>query len=167
MTLDGRAIFESGAVDAQGRLAGVENEHRLPHVRTVERPEHVVVYEMVAADPDGAPTTLLTKMVRRLKDNRLLPRGWKSDGPHVADTAPVGTDGDEDFVGGGDTVSFRVPLPAAAAGRLVVAAELLYQAVPPLSTHSCRVGANTKVRASNNSRVGLIYMASTARKSGR
>jgi hypothetical protein len=135
---DGETVFENGAVDAQGRLAGVADEHRLPHVRTVERPADVVVYEMVAGDPDGAPTTFLTKMVRRLKDNRLLPRGWKSDGPHVADTAPAGTDGDADFTAGGDTVAFRVPLPEGAQGRLSVEAELLYQPVPPLWVDALR-----------------------------
>lgn len=126
---DGKVVFASGAVDDRGRLVGVADELRVPHVRTVEKPGDVAVYEMVAADPAGAPTTYLTKMVKRAKDNRLLPRGWRQDGPHVAHTAPVGVDGDADFVAGGDTVAFRVAL--AAPGRCEVRARLCYQTVPP------------------------------------
>jgi hypothetical protein len=135
--LDGEVAFESGAFDAEGRLAGVDDEHRLPHVRTVEKVSDVAVYEMVAADPTGAPTTVLMKMVARQKDNRLLPRGYRADGPHVEDTAPVGTDGDADFAAGGDTVGFRITLPRGG-GRLRVEAELLYQSVPPLWVDALR-----------------------------
>ncbi|HEX5054354.1 MAG TPA: hypothetical protein VFZ65_21425 [Planctomycetota bacterium] len=131
-------VFESGAVGDDGRLVGVADEHRLPHVRTVEKPGDVVVYEMVASDSDGAPTTYLTRMQKRQKDNRLLPSGWRADGPHVADTAPQGVDGDEDFVGGSDTVAFRVALPARGRGRLQVRATLYYQPVPPLWVDSLR-----------------------------
>jgi len=133
-----QTVFETGAFDDQGHLVGVAGEHAIPHVRTVEKPGDVVVYEMVALDPAGTPTTLLTRMVKRGKDNRLLPRGWKADGPHVGDTAPVGTDGDADFVGGGDTVAFRVPLPARARGRVQVVAKLCYQPVPPLWVDAMR-----------------------------
>ena len=129
--VDGQVVFVSGASDAGGRLVGVADELHLPHVRTVTKPGDVVVYEMVAVDPQGAPTTYLTKMVKRQKDNRLLPRGWRSDGPHVDDIAPVGVDGDADFTGGGDTVACRIPLPAGVKGRCEVRATLRYQTVPP------------------------------------
>ncbi len=127
----GQSVFASGAVDAAGRLVGVEHEDRMPHVQTVEQPSDVVVYELVAADPDGAPTTFLTRMVQKVKDNRLLPRGWRTDGPHIADIAPVGTDGDADFTAGGDTVAFRIPLPKGVRGTIDVQAKLYYQSVPP------------------------------------
>jgi len=133
-----QVVFETGAVNENGKLIGVADEHALPHVRTVEKPEHVVVYEMVALDPDGAPTTYLTKMTKRGKDNRLLPRGWKTDGPHIADTGAVGTEGDADFTGGGDTVAFRVPVPQRTRGRLQVVAHLYYQSVPPLWVDALR-----------------------------
>jgi hypothetical protein len=125
----GTVVFESGNADGDGRLATGELD--FPHVNLVEKPEDLVVYEMVAVDPDGAPTTHLVKMTSRRKDNRLLPRGWKCDGPHAADTAPVGTEHDPDFGAGGDTVSFRVPLPDGSRGRLRVTATLRYQAIPP------------------------------------
>lgn len=129
--VDGQLVFASGVADADGRLVGIADEMRLPHVRTVEKPGDVVVYEMVAGAPDDAPTTYLTKMVKRLKDTRLLPRGWRHDGPHIGDTAPVGVDGDADFTAGGDRVAFRIALPVEAKGRCEVRATLCYQTVPP------------------------------------
>lgn len=136
--VDGKVVFACGQMDEQGRLVGVADEQRLPHRNVVEQPSDVVVYEMVALDPEGAPTTYLTKMVHRAKDNRLLPRGWRRNGPHVGDTAPIGVDGDEDFVGGGDTVAFRVALPAGAKGPCTVRATLCYQTVPPVWVDALR-----------------------------
>lgn len=136
--LDGAVVFSSGAVGADGRLLGVADEQRLPHVRIVQTPGDVVVYELVATDGDGAPTTFLTRMAGKAKDNRLLPRGFRADGPHVADIAPVGVDGDGDFTAGGDTVAVRVPLPPGAAGRCRVRARLLYQPVPPVWVDALR-----------------------------
>jgi len=123
-------VFESGGWDEAGRLVGVDGELGLPHPALVESPAQVPVYEMVAEDPDGKPTTSLVRMVRKLKDTRLLPRGWRRDGPHADVTAPVGTGNDLDFVGGGDTVGYRIALPAGR-GRLQIVAWLHYQPIPP------------------------------------
>jgi len=131
-------IFETGTFDEDGRLTAVEDPLRVPHVRTVRKPSDVVIYEMVANDPEGEPTTFLTKMVVRAKDNRLLPRGWNAAGPHVGDTFPVGTRGDDDFVGGGDTVDFEIPLPENASGRLRVVARMFYQPIPPVWVDALR-----------------------------
>ena len=60
------------------------------------------------------------------KDNRLLPRGWRDDGPFADVTSPVGTTGDGDFQGGRDDVEIRLRLPASS-GPYVLEAELLYQ----------------------------------------
>lgn len=126
----GEVVFESGAHDEKGRIVGVGDELAIPHHAVVGKPGEAVVYEMVAADPAGAPTTYLTKMTSKRKDTRLLPRGWRKDGPHAAEIAPVGVDGDDDFGPGGDTARFRAPLPAGD-GRLEVRATLRYQSVPP------------------------------------
>ncbi|MCA8976983.1 MAG: hypothetical protein KDC98_19825 [Planctomycetes bacterium] len=133
-----RVVFESGAFDEDGRLVDVDDPLRIPHVQTVKKPADVVVYEMVATDPEGKPTTFLTKMVSRAKDTRLLPRGWNVAGPHVRDTHAVGTKGDADFVGGGDTVHFEIPLPDDARGGLRVTARLMYQPIPPVWVDALR-----------------------------
>ncbi len=140
----GRTVFESGKVDEEGRLIGVADEMAIPHYDVIERPSQVQVYEMVAADVSGAPTTYLTRMATRKKDNRLLPRGYAADGPHATQTGPIGVGSDwlgsdGDFVGGGDMVTYRVTLPeeGADAGReesgrgMTVIAWLLYQPIPP------------------------------------
>jgi cytochrome c2 len=133
----GERVFVSGDVGADGRLVGVADEQALPHVTTIRGPGDVLVYELVATDPDGRPTTFLTKMVGKRKDNRLLPRGFVPDGPHVAETAPVGAADDADFVGGEDVVRCEIPMPSARRG-LEVRVELLYQSVPPVWVDALR-----------------------------
>lgn len=126
----GSTVFHSGRPDAEGRIGGAVDELAFPHVDLVERPEQVPVYELVAHDAAGRPTTLLTEMATRAKDSRLLPRGWRSDGPHAEETMPVGIGDDDDFVGGGDVVHYRIALPPDA-GPATVVAQLRYQAIPP------------------------------------
>jgi hypothetical protein len=126
----GEVVFESGAHDDKGRIRGVGDELSIAHPAVVTKASEAVVYEMVAAGPDGAPTTYLTKMTTKRKDTRLLPRGWTKDGPHADATAPIGVDGDADFAAGGDVAAFRVPLPAGD-GPCEVRATLRYQSVPP------------------------------------
>ncbi|MHC4937585.1 MAG: multiheme c-type cytochrome [Planctomycetota bacterium] len=119
-----RLLFDSGRFDEDGRLVGKKPGH---HTRITD-PDQVQVYSLVAADKDGRPTTSLLKMSKRLVDNRILPRGWKPDGPHADKTSPQGTGEDGDFVAGSDTVRFEV---AAGEGRVRVLAWLHYQSIPP------------------------------------
>jgi cytochrome c553 len=125
-----RVVFDSGGWTKDGRLAGVADELRQPHHTHVTSPEQVVVWELIAADAQGEPTTHLTRMQHRAKDTRLLPKGWRHDGPHAADTAPVGIGADIDFTAGGDSVDFEVPLAADAPAASVVA-WVRYQTIPP------------------------------------
>lgn len=137
----GRAtLFESGQPDGQGRITGIEptSELGVPHADRVTAPSQVPIYEMIAAGADGKPTILLSEMATRLKDNRLLPAGYRADGPHTDQIAPVGTDGDTNFQAGSDRVTYRVPVPADATGRLTVVARLMYQTVPPAWTDAMR-----------------------------
>lgn len=123
-------LFASGAADERGRIQGVDDESALPHVDRIRTASEVLVWELVALDDSGEPTTLLSKMATRAKDNRLLPKGWRADGPHTELTAPVGTDGDSDFGAGGDRAHFTVPI-GDATGPLRVVAWVRYQAMPP------------------------------------
>ena len=128
-------VFRSGCWDAEGRLTGVHDELVIPHHAEVSALHQVVVYESVALDSGGRATTSLVAMASRMKDSRLLPLGWRADGPHAAETAPVGVGHDPDFIAGGDTVRFRVALgpgpSTIAEGDLEVRAELLLQTIPP------------------------------------
>ncbi len=131
VTQGGEEVFASGRFDADGRLLGIEDELAIPHYDTIDAEDEVAVWELVTFDEHGKPTTNLVDMAARGKDNRLLPRGWRADGPHTEVTSPVGIGDDEDFGAGGDTVRFRVSMKDRPRIPVVVRAWLHYQSVPP------------------------------------
>lgn len=127
----GAAVFESGAVHADGSIAGNDNDRDAlafePHYLELTRPDQVQLYENIMVDTTGAVTTGLLSGVRYVKDNRLLPDGFdKQTAP--ADIAVHGSaEGDADFGPGGDRVRYLVPVSAP--GPLTATVELLYQSV--------------------------------------
>jgi hypothetical protein len=128
----GRTLFESGALGANGAIAGNDNDadgsRFEPHYTTINRPDQVQVYESVMAGADGALTTGLLTAVRYVKDNRLLPRGFDKT-TAGADVAVHGdAQADADFLGGSDRVQYSVDA-ASAAGPITVRAELWYQPI--------------------------------------
>jgi hypothetical protein len=144
---DRRVLFSSGAFDQRGRLIGIADELAIPHVDRIERADQVAVYEMVAADLSGATTTAQLQMATIAKDTRLLPRGWRTDGPHATETAPVGVASDPNFQAGGDRVSYSVALDSAVTGRVVVVACLRYQPMPPAWVDSLRDSSTPEARS--------------------
>ena len=128
----GRLLFESGAVDATGRIAGNDNDvdpaRFEPHYPRIDRPDQVQIYESIMAGPDGRPTTGLLTGLRYVKDNRLLPDGFeKSTAP--ADVAVHGeATADANFTAAGDRVSYAVDVGAASA-PLRVEARLVFQPI--------------------------------------
>lgn len=129
----GRTLFESGAVDKSGQLAGLRDGYA-PHHEVITRAEEVQVYQSVMADDAGEVTWSLLRGAAYLKDNRIPPKGFKPDGPDAPLVAVRGSAaGDINFnanASGRDTVTYRIPMPDAT-GRLAVQVELLYQSVPP------------------------------------
>jgi hypothetical protein len=128
----GRTVFESGAIDARGAIAGNDQDEDPlrfePHYDEIDSPGEVQIYESVMADASGAPTTGLLRGVAFVKDNRLLPGGFDK-GTADADIAVRGAAaGDETFVGGGDRVTYRVDV-GSRSGPFAVEAELLYQPI--------------------------------------
>ncbi|MCC6316917.1 MAG: hypothetical protein IT361_04420 [Gemmatimonadaceae bacterium] len=129
---DGHAVFESGAVAPDGSIAGNDNDLDRavfePHYREISQPGQVQIYESVLADTAGRVTTGLLSAVRYLKDNRLLPDGFDKATAH-ADIAVQGEAlGDPDFVGGGDRVTYVVPVPRGA-GPYTFTAALRFQPI--------------------------------------
>ena len=57
----------------------------------------------------GKRTPLFMEGIRYLKDNRLLPRGYSHEHPTAQRTTPVGTEEDASFLGGEDTLTYRLP----------------------------------------------------------
>jgi hypothetical protein len=125
-----RVVFDSGGWNADGSLRDVADPARHGHRTKITSPEDVLVWELIAGDVGGNPTTTLAAMANRAKDNRLLPRGWRADGPHADDTAPVAIGTDVDFTAGGDSVDVAIPMPANGP-RATVVAWVRYQPIPP------------------------------------
>lgn len=128
----GTTIFESGAVDADGRIAGNDNDSDPslyePHYDLISDPEQVQIYESIMQTTEDEVTTTLLKASSYVKDNRLLPAGFSLAGVD-ADIAPYGQAvRDEDFIAGGDTVHYQVDV-SAAEGPFAVNFELYYQSI--------------------------------------
>jgi hypothetical protein len=129
---EGNILFESGRTKAGGRILGHEGELDLttyePHYDTITRQDQVQIYESVMGDTDGAVTYTLLRADGYLKDNRIPPAGF--DKQNVPDDVAVKGDAiaDGDFVGGSDTVHYRIAVPTGVPLRVRV--ELNYQ---PLS----------------------------------
>jgi hypothetical protein len=127
----GAVAFESGAVDAAGRISGNDNDadpkRFEPHYEEIRSADQVQIYESIIAGRDGTVTTGLLTATQYVKDNRLLPRGFdksKAD----ADVAVHGdAAGDANFTDAGDRVHYSVPVKGT--GPFTVDVELRYQPI--------------------------------------
>lgn len=129
---EGKIVFESGALNADGSIEGNDNDADAarfePHYRRIERTDQVEIFEPILGDVNGRVTTGLLNAVGYLKDNRLLPSGFKKEGAE-RDIAVIGdAASDPDFNDGGARVEYSVAL-GKAAGASRVEVELYYQPV--------------------------------------
>ena len=107
----GVVFFESGAPQADGRIAGNDADQDLsrfePHYTTITVEDQVQVYESVMQNSDGETTYTLLRAAAYAKDNRLLPRGFEK-ATAGADFATVGEAlQDADFAGGADEIIYQ------------------------------------------------------------
>lgn len=105
-----------------------------PHWRTITNSNSVQIYEERTKDPVGLLTTSFLALAKPVKDNRLMPAGWREKGPYADRTAPVAvpraTSPGYYNGSGNDLVTYRIP--AAIAGKVAtVRAVLNYQSIPP------------------------------------
>ncbi len=133
-----RVIWASGQTNGAGVLVGAdgkvlpseffsevtragrrEQAHQ-PHHRLISSPDQVQIYEELTQDAAGRFTTSFLHRARDVKDNRLLPAGWKAAGPDpsmpaafVEATHPHGVGDDPQYADGTgtDIVSYRVTVP--------------------------------------------------------
>jgi len=127
----GAVVFESGAVDAAGRIVGNDNDtdpkRFEAHYDEIRAADQVQIYESIIAGRDRAVTTGLLTATQFVKDNRLLPRGFDKSTAE-ADIAVHGdATRDVNFTDAGDRVRYSVPLKGA--GPFSVEAELRYQPI--------------------------------------
>lgn len=128
----GETVFESGAPQADGRVAGNDADADItalePHYDAITAEDQVQIYESVMQDTDGQVTYILLRGATYAKDNRVPPRGFDKDTAE-ADFAVYGAAADDDdFVGGSDEIEYRINV-AEAEGPFTVTARLLYQSV--------------------------------------
>jgi hypothetical protein len=128
---DDQLVFESGAVDDSGAIAGNDNDvdqaRYEPHYERITQPGQVQIYEPVLGGPSGRPTTGLLTATQYLKDNRLLPRGFEKStaAPEIAVHGQAADD--SDFAGGADRVRYEVDVDGS--GPYLVEVEMRYQTI--------------------------------------
>ena len=124
--LDGadKPIWASGATNQFGMITNGVGGAILPseffdggayqdHHTQITDQGQVQIYEELVKDTEGHFTTSFLSLFNNIKKNRLLPRGWKPDGPHAAETKPHGSAAkDPDYLSGCgcDTIVYKVPL---------------------------------------------------------
>ena len=134
----GETLFASGAFDTQGRIVGTDGAPLrieraggpvAPHQDRIRAPSEVALYEARMADAEGRPTWLLTRGANYAKDDRLLPRGWRADGPWPEETKPKGVAEDADFAAGSDVVHYDVACDLPPERAFVLNVRLLHQTI--------------------------------------
>lgn len=156
----GRIVWASGRTNAVGAIVDGNNkvlaseffdtgpdgkQHYQRHHETITRQDQVQIYEELIQNAKKKFTTSFIHRKYHVKDNRLLPRGWKPKGQdpkryqelkEFIDATHPGTDAgrDEDYrLGGGyDQYIYKIRLPADADPKnLTVRATIYYQSIPP------------------------------------
>jgi hypothetical protein len=134
---EGNELFHSGAMNSEFEIIGQDPIYE-PHYDLITSDDQVQIYEMVMADVNGNPTTVLERAAYSLKDNRLTPRGFSTNHAVYDTTLIVGsalTDPNFNRLNGvegsgTDEVRFHIPVTGYT-GELHVAARIMYQSVPP------------------------------------
>ncbi|MEO8727254.1 MAG: hypothetical protein ABI383_14160 [Acidobacteriaceae bacterium] len=153
---EGKVLWESGGTDRDGVIVDgdgneLETEFFSPGQQEIQRhhwlkdpirrQNQVQIYEELVVNPEGLLTTSFISLDRKVKDNRLQPKGWSSSGPSAEETGPVGTcldlrdrdicDPNYQDGSGSSTVRYELPLDARTSRAASVRATLYYQSIPP------------------------------------
>ncbi len=132
----GNTIFESGAWNDQGEVAGLDPGYE-PHHDVIVDPGQVQIYETIMEDAHGDLTWTLLSAAGYRKDNRLPPQGFTTtaavyDSVRIEGVALQDADFNLGAAGegtGADIVHYRFPRPTD--GTVTVAAMACYQTLPP------------------------------------
>ncbi len=142
LAADGRVLWGSGRTNEAGVILDgngqplaseftVDWRELQPDYTVIERQDQALVFETRHINDDGKLTTSFLGLAREMKDNRLLPLGWKTDGPYAGETRLVALGGEPDDSASPGTrrVEYRIPASVGAIDRVQV--RLLYQSTPP------------------------------------
>jgi hypothetical protein len=144
----GKVLWESGGTNGDGVITDTAGNPLLteffsptqqtfqPHFWTdnpITSDKQVQIYEAKVLDPQGQLTTSFLALDKKVKDNRIQPKGRSSTGPNADITAPEGTGADPSYQGGCgcSVVRYQLPLTGALTNAAKVQATLYYQSIPP------------------------------------
>src|SRR5215831_646702 len=129
---NGRAVFESGALNPDGSITGNDNDADKtrfePHYTEITSPDQVQIYEDIMVGTDNMPTTGLLTAVRFIKDNRLLPKGFDKHKVEQEIAPQGGAASDDNFTSSGDKIRYSFPL-SNAQGPFRLEAEFWFQPI--------------------------------------
>jgi len=138
---NGRTVFESGALQPDGSIAGNDNDRDAsqfePHYREITDTDQVQIYEAIMVDPQDNVTTSLLAAIRYIKDNRILPKGFdKARAP--SDIAVKGQAHDDpNFQAAQDAIVYRIDA-SPTHSPFHIRAELYYQPVAYRWAHNLK-----------------------------
>jgi hypothetical protein len=149
----GNVLWQSGNTDANGVIVdgsgkplvteffSPQQQQFQPHFwsnNPLMGEDQVQIYEELSVNPQGQLTTSFLALDRKVKDNRLQPKGHSPTGPNADELAPVGicsitTLCDPGYAdgSGSNTVPYLANLGTRTADVQRVRATLYYQAIPP------------------------------------
>jgi hypothetical protein len=133
----GNEVFRSGGMDENNNIIGRDADYE-PHYDVIRNEDEVQIYEMVMADVNDQPTTVLEHAYYPLKDNRLVPLGYSSS-HFTGDTTKIAglvlnddnfnrLDGAEGS--GSDDLQYRIARPSID-GAYTATVRVFYQSLPP------------------------------------
>ena len=126
-------FYSNGVLDPEGNIEGRDHPFE-PHHQVSRSGDDVQIYEMVMSDLGGHLTTRLNAAYQPLKDNRLLPTGFRVDHTVFDTVATWGNvNEDPDFTtesnNGLDRIEYRIPL-SGRTGLADLSVSLRYQTLP-------------------------------------
>jgi hypothetical protein len=128
----GKVILESGAFTPSGAITGnnadSDQKGYERHYEIIDGSEEVQVYEGIMKNPDGKITYTLLEAGDFIKDNRLLPRGFRKDRADPIIAVKGSAANDEDFIDGSDSITYLVET-SGFQPPYALKAELLFQTV--------------------------------------
>lgn len=153
----GKVVWTSGGTNSSGEIVGPDGnvlpteyfrvgsdgkQQYQPHfsqTNPINRQTQVQIYEELLQDADGKITTSFIRRDTDLKDNRILPVGWRADAAipdfYLHATYPVGGAREDPVYKNGlgqSIVRYEIKLPPGVdAATAKVSATLNYQTIPP------------------------------------
>jgi hypothetical protein len=158
---DGRPIAGEFMWHPECRPMTAAEQSFQPHYETITRQDQAQIYQELVRDPKGRLTTSFFSLADVVKDNRLLPRGWtpsvelaRREGlgsaklsaealtHHILPELPDGHGGkvrdpwyepksQGGLGGGGDEITYAIPLSDIQGMPASVKVTLYYQSIPP------------------------------------